>query len=486
MRTFYAACDLGVESGRVILGTLHEGKLTMSEVRRFPNLPIHDKAGLQWNIPQLYQEIIMGLHDIGTYEEAVESISCNSWAGDYLLFDSVGNLLTPTFHHADPRLHEGRQRVLAKVPLETIYQETGVQHAPGSTLFQLGAEKSRRLSQAAHLLPVADGFNYLLAGVPRAEISLASTTQLWNPATGTWSQRLLKALDLPPTLLPPLVPAGTQLGALRPEIARKTALEDTRVVSSCSHEAAAALLGLPAGCDENWAFLRMGSWAVMGAELPKPIIGETSRQLNFTNEIGYGGVIRLSKQTAGLWILEECRRFWKQQDREIDDGLLTHLAGSAPAFESLINPNDPRFLTPGDMPLKIQAYCRETNQLVPRKPGPIIRCVLESIALLHRKTLSELEQLTGRKFACLYLFGASANALLNHFTANAVQRPVILAPADSTAVGNVMGQALALGHIGSLAEAREVVRNSFKVQKLLPHAAAWDAAYARLSQLLGG
>ena len=229
----------------------------------------------------------------------------------------------------------------------------------------------------------------------------------------------------------------------------------------------------------------MGSWAVMGAEIPKPILGEASRQLHFNNKVGYGGSIRISKQTAGLWILEECRRFWKQHDREIDEDLLTHLAGSAPAFESLINPNDPRFLTPGDMPLKIQAYCRETNQRVPRKPGSIIRCVLESIALLHRKTLSELEQLTGRKITCLYLLGASANALLNHFTANAVRRPLIVAPADATAVGNVLGQALALGQIRSLAEAREVVRNSYKLQKLLPHAAAWDAAYARLSRLLG-
>jgi rhamnulokinase len=486
MRSFYAACDLGVESGRVMLGSLHEGALTMSEVRRFPNLPIQEKGSLQWNIPQLYQEIVAGLCDIGAYEEAVQSISCNSWAGDYLLFDGKSGLITPTFHHADPRLQEGRERVLARVPLETIYEETGVQHAPGSTLFQLGAEKSRRLSKAAHLLPVADAFNYLLAGIPRAEISLASTTQLWNPVTGDWSRRLLEAVDLPPALLPPLVPAGTPLGPLRTEIAQKTALQDARVVSSCSYETAAALLGLPIADNESWAFLRLGSWAVMGTEIAAPIINETSRQLNFTNEIGYGGSVRFSKQTVGLWILEECRRFWKQQDREIDDDLLTHLAGSAPAFESLINPNDPRFQAPGDMPLKIQAYCRETSQLVPRKPGPIIRCVLESVALLHRKTLSEIEQLTGRKIECLYLLGGSANALLNHFTANAVQRPVIVAPADTTATGNVLGQALALGHIRSLSEARDVVRKGLKLQKLIPYAVAWDAAYARLSRLISG
>ncbi len=484
MRSFYATCDLGVENGHVMLGALTDGALCLSEIRRFSNLPTQEKSGLQWNIPQLYQEIVAGLRDIGAYEEAVESVGCTSWAGDYLLFNSDGALIAPSFHHADPRIHEGRQKVLNRVSLETIYQETGIQNAPGSTLFQLGAEKPRRLSQVAHLLPVADAFNYLLAGVPQAEMSLASGTQLCNPVTRTWSERLLTALDLPPALLPPLVPSGTPLGPLRAEIAQKTALQDTQVVSSCSHETAAALLGLPVENDESWAFLRLGSWAVMGTEVSQPIITEASRQSNFTNELGYGGSIRFSKQTVGLWILEECRRFWKQQDREIDDGLLIHLAGSAPAFESLINPNDPRFLTPGDMPLKIQAFCRETSQLVPRKPGPIIRCVLESIALLHRKTLNELEELTGRKITNLYLFGSSANSLLNHFTANAVQRPVIVAPPDATAVGNVLGQALGLGHIRSLAEARDIVRKSFKLPKLLPHAAAWERAYARLSRLL--
>jgi rhamnulokinase len=484
MRSFYAACDLGVESGRVMLGTLHQGELTMSEVRRFPNVPVQEKGSLQWDIPQLYHEILAGLCDIGTYEEAVESVSCNSWAADYLLFDSAGALIAPTYHHHDPRTLDGMQKVLSKVPRETIYHETGVQPMPVSTLFQLGMEKSRRLNRAALLLPVADAFNYLLAGVPRVEMSLASVTELYNPVTQAWSSRLLKALDLPPRLLPPLVPAGTPLGPLRPEIARNTGLDDTRVVASCSHETAAALVGLSSGNGEDWAYLRLGTWAVMGTEQAKPLVTDASRQSKFSNETGYGGTIRFSKQTVGLWILEECRRFWKERDREIDDDLLTHLAGSAPPFESLINLADPRFLAPGDMPLKIQAFCRETSQPVPRKPGPIIRCVLESLALLYHKTLGEIETFTGGKIARLYLIGGSRHALFNHFIANAVQRPVVVAPADATAIGNVLVQALALGHLESLEQAREVVRNSFKLETIIPHAAAWNAAYARLAQLL--
>jgi rhamnulokinase len=221
----------------------------------------------------------------------------------------------------------------------------------------------------------------------------------------------------------------------------------------------------------------------MGTEITTPIITDTSRERGFTNETGYGGSIRFSKQTVGLWILEECRRFWKEKDREIEDSLLSHIAGASPPFDSLINPADPRFSTPGDMPLKIQAFCRETHQPVPRKPGPIIRCVLESLALQCRKTLHEIEGLTGRQVARLHLLNGSANDLLNHFTANAVRRPMVVAPADTTAIGNVIVQALALGHIGSLEQAREVVRNSFKVETLLPYATAWDTAYDRLTHL---
>jgi rhamnulokinase len=375
------------------------------------------------------------------------------------------------------------QKVLAKIPAESLYRETGVWPMSENTLFQLGAERTRRLNRATHLLSVADAFNYLLAGVPRFELSQASTTQLYNPVTQAWSDRLLRTLDLPLKLLPPVVPAGTELGPLRPEIGKSTGLEDAQVVASCSHETAAALAGLPVAPGESWAYFQMDAWAVMGTELAEPMITDASRALSFTNEAGYGGTTRLSKQTVGLWILEECRRFWKERDREIDNGLLTHLAGSSPPFDSLINPTDPRFLEPGDMPLKIQAFCRETNQPVPRKPGPIIRCVMESLALQYRKTLREIEELTGQNIARLYLLGGSANALLKHFIANAVRLPLVVVSPEAAATGNIVVQALALGHLQSLEQAREIVRNSSKSETLIPYATAWDTAYDRLTRL---
>jgi rhamnulokinase len=465
-----------------MLGGLHEGRLTMSEARRFPNLTVKGKDSLHWDIPQLYQETLDGLRGVGAYEETVDSVSCNSWASDYLLFESDGSLITPTFHHHDPRAEAGMKNVCSKVSRETVYEETGVQQRLISTLNQLGAEKSRRLDHT-QLMPVADGFNYLLGGVPRIEMSLASPTQLYNPVAKCWSDRLLNALRLPSNLFPPVVPAGTVLGALRPEIAEQTGLGEARVVASCSHKIAAALAGLPINPGEHWAYLRTGSWAVMGTELAEPIITDTGRELNFTNEMGYGGSVRFSKRAVGYWILEECQRFWMEKDRALDSDVLTHLAGSSQPFESLVNLADPRFLAPDDMPLKIQAFCKETNQTVPRKPGPIVRCVLESLALLYRKTLREIESLTGREIKRLYILGGPTNTLLNHFIVNALHIPAVIAPAEAASIGNVVVQALALGHIKSLDEAREIVRNSFKMETIVPHAVAWDAAYVRLSKL---
>ena len=483
MTNYYVACDLGVEIGRVMLGTLHKGNLTMSEVRCFPNVPTRGKDSLQWNMAQLYQETLDGLREIGKYEEPVDSISCSSWGADYLLFEADGSLIAPTYHQDDPRAEAGMKEVFSRVPWETIYDETGVQKTPTSTLFQLGAETSRRLKRAHHLMPVADGFNYLLAGVPRVEMSLASTTQLYNPFTKTWSDRLLRALKLPLKLLPPVVPAGTKLGALRPEIAKGSGWEDAQVVTSCSHELAATVAGLPLGRGESCAYLRLGAWALLGTELAGPIINDASRELNFTNITSCDDSVCFYKHLVGLWILEECRRFWRENDRDLDANVLMHLATSVEPFESLINPTDPRLLTPGDMPLKIQAFCKQTNQPVPRKPGSIIRCVLESLALLYCKTLRELECLTGREITQLYLLGGSVNSLLTNFTANALQIPVVVAPTDITAIGNVVVQALALGHIKSLDQAREIVGSSFKMKTIIPYAKAWCAAYHRFEKL---
>ena len=268
MTTYYIACDLGAESGRVMEGTLNNGKLMMSELHRFPNNPIQDKDSLCWDIPQLFQETLFGLRKVAQREDPVASVSCDSWGVDYMLFEADGSLIGPTYHYRDARCQPGMKDVLAKVSWETIYAETGIQKMPMNTLFQLGAEKSRRFSKARYLLSVADGFNFLLSGAAKFEVSMASTTQLYNPTAKTWSNRLIQALRLPPKLLPELVASGTVLGPLRADVAKQTGLEGSvQVISSLSHDTGAAVAALPS-TGQNWAFL---SWNCLNPSLTMPL-----------------------------------------------------------------------------------------------------------------------------------------------------------------------------------------------------------------------
>jgi rhamnulokinase len=483
MEKLYVACYFGAQTSRVMLGTFQNQTLTMSELRRFKTPVIHEKKSLQWNLPELYRETLLGLVEIGTQEVSVAGISCSSWGADYMLFDPQDTLLTPVFHHADPRVVEGVKAVSAKISTDTIYDETGVQSRPGSTLFQLGAESSRRLKRGNRLLPFADGFNHLLGGDRCVEMSLASTTQLFNPTRGTWSSRLMSDFGWPLEMLPPIVSPGAKLGKLRPDLAKETGLEDATVIASCSNELSAALAGLPLGHGKDWAYLRVGDESLIGTEVPAPLISKTTRELGYSNESCLGGTTNFYKRMTGLWLFEECRRFWVGQDRELSDDVLLHLATTSPAFECLINLADPRFAEPGDMPMKIQSYCRDTGQEIPRKPGQIVRCVLESLALEYRKTFQELEVLTGSKFTRLYLLGGAENSLLNHFIVNALQVPVTLASPDAAPMGNVLVQALALRHIPSLGEAREILRNSLKTQAIVPHPAPWETAADRMLEL---
>ncbi|HEY4415457.1 MAG TPA: FGGY-family carbohydrate kinase, partial [Verrucomicrobiae bacterium] len=231
-------------------------------------------------------------------------------------------------------------------------------------------------------------------------------------------------------------------------------------------------------------FIRHGDWALMGTEIAEPIVNDVTRELQFSNQIGLGGSTSFHKRIMGFWILEECERYWRAQDREIDRNVLIHFAGSSKPFESLVDLTDPRFQTPGDMPLKIQEFCRETNQSIPRKPGQITRCILESLAFLHRKTLGEIEALTGRKITKVFVLDGQANSVLNHFTANALQLPVVVIPPGSGAAGNLMVQAMAQGHVTTLAEARTILSSSIKTKTIVPHTQVWDDAYARLTDLV--
>ena len=484
MPTHHLACDLGAESGRLMLGTIADGRLALEELHRFPNRVSRAGDSLQWDIPRLFDELKAGLKKAAALKLPIASISTDSWGVDYVLLDAHGKVMPPAFHYRDPRTALGVERVRAKVSWPDVFAETGIQFMPLNTLYQLAAEEPARLGEASQMLMIADAFNFWLSGTARIEESNASTTQLYDPRARLWSGKLLQVLELPGKLFPQIVSSGTRLGTLTPELALETGLGEIAVIAGCSHDTAAAVAAVPAS-GENWAYLSSGTWSLLGLELSQPLLTDACRELNFTNEAGFGGSIRLLKNISGLWLVQECRREWAQAGTAFDYASLTQLATEAPPFVSLINPADQRFLAPSSMTGAMAEFCRETKQPVPATPGAFVRCALESLALLYRRTLRDIGRLTGRRVERLHIVGGgSRNPLLNRFAANATQLPVLAGPVEATAAGNVLVQAIALGGVPSLSAAREIIAASFPVERIEPRERAeWDRAFERFEKL---
>jgi rhamnulokinase len=481
---YYIACDLGAESGRVMLGRLEDGRLSLEEMHRFPSAAVRVLGSWRWDVLRIFEELKTGLRNVAGRHAAVASLSVDSWGVDYVLINTVHPMLSPPFHYRDGRTESTYESVRKDVGPELIFAETGIQFMTINTIYHLvsDVEKSPALLNVADcFLTIGDYFNYLFSGVPRVDESNASTTQLYNPRTRSWSQVLIERCGLPPKIFPKLVSPGTVLGPLLPEVAAETGLREVQVVATCSHDTGAAVAAVPAQEGEDWAYLSSGTWSLLGLELPQPLISEKVRERNFTNEAGYGGTTRFLKNIVGLWILQESRREWARQGRELDYAALTREAEDAEPFRSLIDPRATRFLKPDDMPQKIAAFCSETGQPAPETPGQFVRCIFESLALLYRVNLDELEQLTGRTIRRLHIVGGgSQSALLNQFAASATGRQVIAGPAEATAIGNVLLQAVALGDLDSLAAVRHVVRDSFALRTFEPIAPeAWGVAYQR-------
>ena len=485
MPTYYLACDLGADSGRVILGTLEAGKIAVQELHRFPNGAVKSSGALHWNFDGLINELKAGLKKAAALQLPISSISSDSWGVDYVLYDERGLVMSPVWCYRDARTASGVENAKEKVDWPTIYSETGIQFMALNTIYQIVTEPPARLAAARNLLLIGDAFNYFCSGVARNEVSLASTTQLYNPRTQTWSKKLFQSLGLNESLFAPLCPSGTILGPLKKNLGTELGLPPMQVIATCSHDTGAAVAAVPAQ-GENWAYLSSGTWSLMGVEWPQPVITEQGRSLGFTNEIGLGNSVRLLKNIVGLWIVQECRRDWARQGKKYEFDDLARMASSAPPFVSLINPDEPRFLSPDNMPRKIASFCAETGQPVPADPGAYMRCIYESLALFYRVTLRKMERLIGKKIERLHIVGGgSQDAILNQFAANSLKIPVLAGPKECAALGNLLIQAIALGHLPSHAAAREVVRNSFELKTFTPESPAeWDAAAARFEKLL--
>ena len=483
----YIACDLGADSGRVILGTLKDGKVILEEIHRFSNGPSKVQGTFRWNVLRIFEELKQGLRKVAAKNIHVESLSVDTWGVDYVYFNKRQPMLSLPYHYRDPRTDAPYVSVRKNIGDAKIFGETGIQFQPFNTLYQFTDDTEHNadvISIADQFLCIADYLNYLFSGVAREEESLASTTQLYNPKTRQWSKELIKACNFQERIFPEIVPSGTKLGNLVQAIAEETGLPQIPVVASCSHDTGAAVAAVPAE-GEGWAYLSSGTWSLVGVELPCPLISDEIQAHNFTNEAGYGGTTRFLKNIIGLWLLQESRREWIRQGQTLSFDDLDRMAEEAEPFRSLINPNSPRFYKPDNMPQKIAAYCRETGQPVPETPGEVTRCIFESLALLYRQALDGIEHLTGKKITRLHLVGGGTKSLLlNQYAANGIGRTVFAGPVEATACGNILIQALAMGQLKSLAELRKVVAESFPVLEYQPqNSADWNRAFARFGEL---
>jgi rhamnulokinase len=484
----YLAFDLGAESGRGILGQFHSGHLSIEEIGRFRNEPVIENGGLHWDVPRLWREMKSILSSVGARgAEQLDGIGVDTWGVDYALLGKNGALLENPFHYRDTRTEGVMDRVLDILPPESIYSTTGIQFLPFNTLYQLYAAQKRTprmFEMAEHLVTIPDLFNFWLTGKIVCERSNASTTQFLDVHKREWSMYILHKLGIPTHMLPPLVEAGTVLGNLLPELAAgNDALSDTSVIAPACHDTGSAFAAVHSG--KNVALVSSGTWSLLGTELRAPIITEEARQLNFTNEGGVGGTVRLLKNICGLWLLERCRKDWQSEGKATEYQELLAQAAVEPPLQHLVNPDDRSFVLPQHMPQAIAEFCSRSGQSKPTGPSQITRAILESLALKYREVLQSLESLVGTKFQEIRIVGGGSRIdLLNQFTADATGRRVLAGPVEATALGNLAMQMVATGAVPSLNEARSLISTSFPARVFEPtNTHRWDEAYGRFLAL---
>ncbi|MFC0541085.1 rhamnulokinase [Kutzneria chonburiensis] len=412
--TSYAAVDLGASSGRVMLGRVEADTLSLQEVSRFSYRPTVRDGALRWDAALLRRSVEDGLRGLD-----VRSVGIDSWAVDYGLLDSSGELLADPVCYRDSRTDGIVDQVLGVVPAHELYGLTGIQILPINTLFQLVADPLAQ--RASHLLLIPDLVAYWLTGELGAEHTNASTTQLLDVHTGQWATGLLSRLGLPTSIFPPLRQPGSPIGG--------------NLVTVGSHDTASAVHAIPASTD-RFGYISCGTWSLVGVELDRPVLTADSLAANFTNEAGVGGTVRFLRNVMGLWLLEESLRVWG-----VDRDPLLRAAASLPR-RSIIDPNAPEFLPPGDMPARIIAACRDSGQPIPVDPPEIVRCILDSLASAYRSTLLDAQRLSGKEIDVVHLVGGgSRNSLLCQLTADACRLPVLAGPVEATALGNLLVQA---------------------------------------------
>ncbi|UCC21910.1 MAG: rhamnulokinase [Planctomycetota bacterium] len=482
----YIAVDLGAESGRVMLGTVRANKLGLKEVYRFSNGPVKERASLRWDFDKLFSEVKTGIaRAIKQSDGEVSGIGVDSWGVDYGLLGQDGRLLESPYHYRDNRTDGMLQKAFELMDKRAIYESSGVQFMQINTAYQLLSMRLANpevLAKAGKLIFMADLVSYYLCGRSYAEYSLASTSQLMDMRTGQWSKGMFEKLGLPMNIMPDVAQPGTVVGKLKTELCKEFGCEPIDIIAVGSHDTADAVAAIPAQA-EHWAYLSSGTWSLMGVEVSDAIINDKTFEYAFTNEGGVEDTIRLLKNITGLWLLQECRRQWRRDGGDLSYADLSTMANQAEPFAGYIDPDHNGFLSPGDMPSRINNLLVETDQKIINDKGQMARVILESLAFKYRTVAEAIEDITQEAIEILHIVGGGIrNELLCQFAANATGRKVIAGPIEATAAGNILMQARATGQIQSLKELREIVRNSFELREYQPQDVKfWDEQYARIS-----
>ncbi len=481
------AFDFGASSGRAMLAWLEDGGLRLQEVHRFATQPVLAAGRLYWDILRLFHEMKTGMAKAQA-AGGFSAVGIDAWGVDFGLLDRRGRLLQNPVHYRDLRT-EGRPEAVFKViSREELYSRTGIQCMRINTIYQLAAlqaEEPELLAQADSLLLIPDLLAYFLTGVRRSEYTEASTTNLLNCRQRDWDFALLEKLGIPAKLFAPMIQPGESYGTLLPEICEETGCRPVPVLAVGSHDTASAVAAVPALDGKPAAYISCGTWSLFGAELTEPLLNDASAAANFTNEAGCGGTIRYLRNIMGLWLAQQSRAFWEKRGEDVSYALLDAETEAAPAFRSFIDPDDPRFELPGDLPSRIRAYCRETGQPEPGGRGEVLRCIYESLAMKYRHALGKLEGLTGRRYDTLYMIGGGIkDHLLCRMTAAACGIPVCAGPAEATASGNAAVQLMALGLLKDFQEVRRAVAKGAELTRYQPEdQEGWAAAYQRFLQV---
>lgn len=480
------AFDLGASSGRAVLGSFDGYKISLKEIYRFKNTPVIKGNSMYWNLPELFNEIKKAMV-IGEANGGYDSIGIDTWGVDYGTINKDGELLDNPFHYRDTRTSGIIDEVSKVIANDKLYTLTGNQLMEINTLFQLYSEyitNGEDFHKNKTILMIPDLFNYLLTGVKKAEKTIASTTQIFDPYNKKWNEYIMNKLGLSKEILPDIISSGMEIGLIKEELARELEIERKTVIAVCEHDTASAVAAVPA--KEDFIFISCGTWSLFGTELKEPLINEKSMKYNLTNETGINNTTRFLKNIQGLWLIQEAKRQFEGEGKYYNYDDFERLASEVKEFSCFIDIDAGEFSQPGDIPARIKRYAELTGQKVPESHGEIIRCIYESLAFKYRYTYEQIMECTQKQYNVLHLVGGgSQSKLLCQMTADALGIEIIAGPVEAAAIGNIMVQLIAQGEIESVKQGRIIVGKSFEIEKYLPNAnGLWNKNYARYKKII--